>query len=49
MYANGSSRLPNNHIPADVPESAEYRAAIDAEYRIYYACSGDIPASTLVP
>lgn len=32
---NGPSRLPSNHLPADVPEPAEYRAAVDAEYRKY--------------
>jgi hypothetical protein len=32
---NGPSRLPSDHLPADVPEPAEYRAAVDAEYRKY--------------
>jgi hypothetical protein len=32
---NGPSRLPGDHLPADVPEPAEYRAAVDAEYRKY--------------
>jgi hypothetical protein len=32
---NGSSRLPSDRLPADVPEPAEYRAAVDAEYRKY--------------